>query len=51
MVLIVARSWVQTQVGHGENRKHCQPISKWVPVLDQRRIKQGKERDGLLTSL
>ena len=28
----------------------CQPSNKWVPVSNQGKIRQGKERDGLLLS-
>ena len=32
------------------NGKFCQPSSKWVPLTNQRRKKQRKERDGLRLS-
>ena len=37
----------KTQLGHLATGKFCQPINKWVPVLNQGKIRQQKEKDGL----
>ena len=44
-----SRRKVEFEAGlcHATTVKLCQPSSKWVPVSNQRRIRQRKERDAL----